>query len=181
MRDPGHWFLRHPPLPQMAGRCYGRIDVAVPDAVVAAAAHDLRTDPAHAALWRLPILSSPAQRCLTLARALAAPATEPACDARLLEMDFGAWEGRAWGAVPREALDAWSRDVCGYRPPGGECFLDVVARLAEALAPLSRPHLVIAHAGVIRAARHLLGGEAPEMAAGASVAYLQPIRCSPGG
>ncbi|MGN6153780.1 MAG: histidine phosphatase family protein [Lysobacteraceae bacterium] len=179
MRDRGHWFLRHPPLPQMAGRCYGRMDVAVPVDAIAAAARTLREAPAHAGLWTLPVLSSPAQRCLALARALVAPTTEPDCDARLLEMDFGAWEGLDWNAVPREALEAWSRDVCGYRPPGGECFSDVAARLVDVLAARPRPHLIVAHAGVIRAAWHVLGGLAPDRAAAVAVPHLQPIRIAP--
>ena len=173
----GHIFLRHPPLPQMQGRCYGRLDVALPPEVYASAAATLRADLADHDLWSLPIISSPAQRCFGLAQACAGArmvATEP----RLLEMDFGDWEGLAWSQVPREALDLWAVDVIGYRPPGGECFLDLVARVSETLKMLHHPHLIICHGGVIRAAAHLLGGQPLPEAAAINVPYLQPITFS---
>jgi alpha-ribazole phosphatase len=170
-----HVFVRHPPLPELSGTCYGRQDADLPAHVFDdAAAALLPTLPD----W--PLATSPARRCRRLADALHAarpPGARhppPREDARLLEMDFGAWEGQRWDAIPREALDAWSRDVCGFRPPGGESFRILVERVRTALAALESPHVVIAHAGVIRAALHLSGIDR-DTAAGAAVAYLQPV------
>lgn len=175
---PKHIFLRHPPLPQMQGRCYGRLDVALPARrFVVAAARLQRQAPTHP-LWSRPIVSSPAARCIWLARACAlrtAPTRAVSSDARLLEMDFGVWEGQPWDDIPRDALDHWSRDVPGFRPPGGESFLDLVERVDAALAALDSPHLIVAHAGIVRAAAHLLGGQPLATAAAMPVAYLTPI------
>lgn len=173
-----HVFLRHPPLPGMRGLCYGRCDVALAPQVFADAAAALRAMPDAGDAWRLPILSSPAQRCSGLARALAAvggAAREVAFDPRLLEMDFGDWESLPWSSLPRADLDRWADDVAGFRPPGGECFDDLVRRVAAALAGLRTPHLIVTHAGAIRAAGHLLGARPIAEAAAIEVPHLQPI------
>lgn len=171
-----HVFVRHPPLPALQGVCYGQLDADLPRPVfdqAAAAVLPLLPD------W--PIATSPARRCRGLADALHAVRgastahAPPRADARLLEMDFGDWEGLRWDAIPRDALDAWSLDVCGYRPPRGESFLVLVDRVRDALAALDRPHVIVAHAGVIRAALHLSGAER-DVAAGTPVAYLAPLR-----
>lgn len=170
----GHVFLRHPPLPQLRGVCYGRRDDDPPPGAHAQAAQALCAS--HPQLLRLPLLSSPARRCRGLAEALRAHVGDGAarCDPRLREMDFGAWEGQRWDALPRAALDRWAADVAGFRPPGGESFRDLVARVDDCLRTLDRPHLIVAHAGVIRAAAHLLGGLALTDAAAVEVPYLLP-------
>jgi alpha-ribazole phosphatase len=109
-----------------------------------------------------------------LARAIAGP-RPVTIDARLQEMDFGAWEGQLWSALPRADLDRWAADVAGFRPPGGECFHDVLARLRDALNILRAPHLIVTHAGVIRAAQHALGGMPLLDAAAWPVPYFTPI------
>lgn len=174
-----HIFLRHPPLPQMQGLCYGRLDVSLEAQVFADAVATLRAMPDAAPLWRLPILSSPAQRCRGLAQACASTGevvNEVALDPRLLEMDFGDWEGRPWAALPRAQFDRWAGDVAGFRPPGGECFDDLVRRVGAVLTELDEPHLIVTHAGVIRAAGHLLGARPVAEAAAIEVPHLQPIR-----
>ena len=174
-----HIFLRHPPLPQMQGRCYGRLDVQLEEQVFADAVAVLYAMPDASPLWRLPILSSPAQRCRGLAQACASTGgvmREVAFDPRLLEMEFGDWEGRPWSMLDRAALDRWADDVAGFRPPGGECFDDLEQRVGEALAGLREPHLIVTHAGVIRAAWHLQGARPIAEAAAIEVPHLQPLR-----
>jgi alpha-ribazole phosphatase len=178
-----HIFIRHPPLPQMRGLCYGRLDIALAPQVFADAVAELQAIPDSERLWRLPILSSPAQRCSGLAQACArigAGGTRhtPRVDSRLLEMNFGMWEGTPWSDLPRAHLDRWAEDVAGFRPPDGECFNDLIHRVGIALAELSEPHLIVTHAGVVRAAMHLLGGMDPVAAAGIQIAHLQPIEIS---
>ena len=165
---PGHVFIRHPRLRDVAGRCYGRQDLRADARDIAAAAATLQTLPA------LPILSSPAQRCLDLARAIGGP-RPVAMDDRLQEMHFGDWEGQSWSALPRDDLDRWAADVAGFRPPGGECFHDVLTRLREVLCTLRAPHLIVTHAGVIRAAQHVLGDLPLLDAAAWPVPYCTPI------
>ncbi len=81
---------------------------------------------------------------------------------RLREMHFGEWEGATWaeleeqvGAPPLRESATWTT----IRPPGGESFADVVARVSSWLAALPRDggdYLVVAHAGSIRAVAVLL-------------------------
>jgi alpha-ribazole phosphatase len=163
-----HLFIRHPEVSAAQGVCYGRTDWALPDHVFEAAAHPLR-----AQLPNRLIVSSPAQRCAGLARALAGESFS--LDARLLEMNFGAWEGLLWSSIARTALDAWAKDVTRFTPPEGESFNDVCARLAAFIHAHEQPCIVITHAGVIRAAHHVLGRLPMEQAAAIRVPYAQVI------
>lgn len=166
-----HVLVRHPPMPALAGLCYGRLDADLPDDVYEAAA-----DALHAMLPMLPLASSPSLRCRRLANALCArrPTASMVVDDRLREMDFGDWEGRAWSTLPRAALDAWARDVGGFAPPGGESFDALTVRATAALDALAAAHIVVAHAGVVRAALRSRGMPVAQAAA-AQVAHLQPI------
>jgi len=151
------YLVRHPRPEVMAGHCYGRTDLA-------ADAHDLERVLAILSSQGLPgampVYASPLVRSAALARRLA-PA--PAFDARLAEMDFGAWEMRSWDAISRTEIDAWSADLLHYRPGGGENVMDVAARVAGFYADIQlTPHaqaLVICHAGAMRLLHSLhLGG-----------------------
>ena len=135
-------LIRHPPPLIDAGVCYGRLDVAAEKgaALVARLRGELPAG--------LPVWSSPLRRCRALAEALH---QAPLLDERLAEMDFGAWEGRPWDAVPRAELDAWAADVGGYAPPGGESPRAVQQRALAFVAELTVPEaVVVTHAGVIR-------------------------------
>ena len=75
-------------------------------------------------------------------------------DARLQEMNFGAWEGQPWAAIARAELAAWTADFASYRPGGnGESVTQFMARVACAFddLPKHRDTVWITHAGVIRA------------------------------
>lgn len=138
-------LIRHPRPLIEPGVCYGSLDVAAENAEAHAARLRAELPPG------LPLWSSPLQRCRALAEALHAA---PRFDARLAEMDFGAWEGRLWDAIPRQQLDAWAADVAGYTPPGGESPRALQARalaFVEALQALDVPEAVlVTHAGVMR-------------------------------
>jgi alpha-ribazole phosphatase len=162
-----HIFIRHPKLEDMQGICYGALDVLVPETVTFQHAERLKKT-----LPSLPIISSPLQRCLALASALSVDAKQ---DARLLEMNFGAWQGSAWNDIERSQLDLWANSVTHFHPPNGENFMDVINRLSEFLNDLNEPHILITHAGVIRAAHFLLGGVDVMDAASVDVPYVTPI------
>lgn len=107
--------------------------------------------PAHA-----PVYSSPLRRCSELAQRLAAAlrSGEVLYDARLVEMDFGSWEMKAWDAIPRAEVDAWAADMCTFRPGGGESVLSMASRIRAFLDALRRHELdhavVVCHGGSIR-------------------------------
>ena len=97
------------------------------------------------------VISSPAQRCVQTTAALF-PDISFAQDPRLWEQDFGAWEGVPFDALPD--LGPLSRtELAAHRPPGGESFADLCARVWPALQEIAAggDAVIIAHAGVIRA------------------------------
>ncbi len=105
------------------------------------------------------IVSSPLLRCAEFARELAERRKLPlAMDARLVELGFGAWEGRTADeltAEDPEALVRFRRDPVAHAPPGAEPLASFRGRILEAWNTLREQHhgkhvLVIAHAGVIR-------------------------------
>ena len=110
-------------------------------------------------------LTSPAGRCRATAAALA-PQARWREIAALWEQDFGLWEGRAYAQIP-DLGPLSRRDLAAHRPPQGESFLDVVARVRPVFTADYRAAqvVVMAHAGVIRAALSLaLGDEAAGLA-----------------
>lgn len=90
------YLIRHPRPEVAPGICYGRSDLTVSvreqAAVLAALLPQLQALPPATMIF-----SSPSMRCATLARQLSAArgTAAPQFDARLAEMDFGAWEMRA--------------------------------------------------------------------------------------
>jgi alpha-ribazole phosphatase len=153
------WLARHATPLVAAGICYGRRDVAADAAATA--------DCAQALAQRLPagirVSHSPLRRCAQLAQALSElrPDLALTSDPRLQEMDFGAWEGRAWQDIAPTELQAWTDGFAGYAAGGsGESTSQVMARVASAFDELQgRPDtLWITHAGVIRAAELIARG-----------------------
>jgi alpha-ribazole phosphatase len=153
-------LIRHPQPEIAPGICYGRADISASLDAVEQVAAKLR---AAGLPGPLPVYASPLARCALLAEALKTPVT---LDARLAEMDFGAWEMRAWDAIPREEVDAWAADLLHYRPGGGENVLDVARRVAAFRQELQHPAaMVICHAGTIRLLSALHAGGSIEQAA----------------
>lgn len=111
------------------------------------------------------ILRDALERARPLGAGIRAGGAAPTPDARLVELDFGAWEGSTWDAVHRDdaaALAAWGEDWVSRSPPGGESFAELAARVASwceehlpgdvpADPPRRHDTLVVAHAGSIRA------------------------------
>ena len=147
------YLVRHPPPDLPAGICYGATDVACTPQALAQGAQEL--------LPNLPqglvMISSPLQRCERLAQCLCGlrPDLTYQTDAKLAEMDFGAWEMQPWAEISGEALAAWTDDFAHYRCGGtGESTAQLVQRVAACLArslQAGRDEIWITHAGVIRA------------------------------
>lgn len=147
---PRLWLVRHAAPLVAPGICYGRLDVEADALATQQAAQALALAlPAQARLRH-----SPLRRCAQLAQALQALRPELASqpDARLQEMDFGAWEGQPWAALPRAELDAWADDLHGHAPGGGEPLAAMLARVQQALDALddAQDAVWITHAGVAR-------------------------------
>ncbi|MFC0254554.1 histidine phosphatase family protein [Massilia consociata] len=156
-------LVRHPQPDVGPGICYGRTDLSVSATATAQVAASLR---AAGLPGELPVFASPLERCTGLAAQLGPPVER---DARLAEMDFGAWEMRPWSEIPRADVDAWTADLLHYRPGGGENVLDVARRVAAFRDELLRSGhagaLLVCHAGTIRIMAALHAGGTLEQAA----------------
>jgi alpha-ribazole phosphatase len=153
------WLLRHARVLIEAGVCYGHLNVPADTQ----ATFDCATRLAGSLPEGITIVSSPLQRCEQLAPVLLGlrPNLAYKTDSRLQEMDFGQWEGRAWAAIPKSELDAWTSNFADY-PAGktGESVARFMARIASAFDEIDTDQhtLWITHAGVIRAARLIAAG-----------------------
>ncbi|MGZ6329257.1 MAG: histidine phosphatase family protein [Candidatus Limnocylindrales bacterium] len=81
------------------------------------------------------LVASPLQRAVETAR-LIVPGREPETDARLLEMDYGAWEGLTYEQISVRdgpARRLWEADPASLACPGGESGNDVAARVRSFL------------------------------------------------
>lgn len=148
-------LIRHPAVAVEAGVCYGASDVALQGG----AAHEAQAIAARleALGARAPqrVATSPLARCAQVAVQLAARhAQTPLADARLAEMDFGAWEQQRWDAIDRAQIDAWAANFEHARAHGGESVAQFEARVGAWFATLdvNRPATTwaVTHAGVIR-------------------------------
>lgn len=144
-------LLRHGPTSWNAkGRIQGRADPP------------LSTDGrARVRSWAIPPafrgahwLTSPLRRARETADLLAPG--RAIVDARLIEMDWGAFEGRTLAAIRAEDPASMAINEgrgLDFRPPGGESPSDVRARLGDLLRDLPAGHAVaVTHKGLIRAA-----------------------------
>ncbi|MEO0548311.1 MAG: alpha-ribazole phosphatase [Pseudomonadota bacterium] len=144
-------LLRHT-TPQVAeGICYGQTDLPLADHYESEVQVALEALPDFNA-----IITSPLTRCKTLAEFIGLQtglAVNP--DTRLMEMDFGTWEGVAWDDIPRSEIDAWAEDFLHARPHGGESVAMLRDRSVKALTNwqtrYERP-LIVTHSGVIKVA-----------------------------
>jgi alpha-ribazole phosphatase len=172
------WLIRHPPPDIAPGVCYGRLDIGL-KLGADNAVNSLRAElPPLAA-----VLASPLARCRALAEGLHAA---PEFDERLLEINFGAWEGRTWEEIGREALDAWAADPLGHRPPGGESAREMAARVVSFAADFScrikaqgafRDVAIIAHQGPLRVLMAHWQGEPESAWLSRQFDYARPVRC----
>ncbi|MBI4740437.1 MAG: alpha-ribazole phosphatase family protein [Betaproteobacteria bacterium] len=122
------FLIRHPRPLIDDGICYGRLDVGCADPQPVA--ERLRKHLPAA----VPLISSPLRRARRLAELLHA---QPRFDDRLMEIDFGEWEGRRWPEIGRAAIDAWAADVLHFAPPGGESAATLQARAIDCVSGLS--------------------------------------------
>lgn len=147
-------FFRHPTPDAAPGLCYGRLDLDIGPTGQAEVARACQTPPNVAQM-----IASPARRALALAEPLSKASNAAlTIDDRLWEMDMGQWEGVFWSGIDRRDSDPWAEDALNRPTPGGEAFVDVIARVQAVLDEIDAPTCIVAHAGPIRAARMLLNG-----------------------
>jgi broad specificity phosphatase PhoE len=130
-----------------AGRIQGRADVPL--------LQELKLTPAKDTFFGLRIVTSPLSRCVQTAALLGAP--DAAREPRIIEMDWGEWQGRTLAALREELGEAMAENEArglDFRPPGGETPREVTRRVKSWLLDIAGedlPTLAITHRGVIRA------------------------------
>lgn len=144
-------LLRHAPTEwNKARRLQGRADMPI----AAASREELQRRRLPSFLAGFHALSSPLRRCRETATLLG---LEPTVDPRLIEMDWGAYEGHTLADLHRRfGFDLTANEARGldFRPPQGESPRDVQNRMAPLLAETAaarRPTVAVTHRGVIRA------------------------------
>ncbi len=109
-----------------------------------------------------PVQVSPLKRAVETARLLGLqlPRLEP----RLMEMNYGEWEGATWAELEARygsALTDRTHRGFQFRPDGGESPEDLKARLTawlEEIRALGRDSVAVTHKGVIRVALAMATG-----------------------
>ena len=141
-------LIRHTKVNVENGVCYGQKDVDLADTfeqeaeVVKSKLKDINFKKAY---------SSPLSRCKKLAEFITEEIT---FDDRLLELNFGDWEGKEWEAINDPNLDKWFNDFINRKCSNGESFVMLKERVLDFLEYVknqSEQEIVIfTHAGVIR-------------------------------
>ncbi len=161
------WLWRHPRPFGVAGRCIGRTDVSVDRRRAKRLAHRLRRHARREGLAR-EVWTSPLMRCAAVGRWLRRWGWRHHVDVRLLEMDFGSWDGEPWSHIGAAEFAAWEADFAGHAPGGGESLAALRERVrafiasdaagaqssavtAVAIGSNLPARLLVAHAGWINA------------------------------
>ncbi len=176
------WWIRHAPVPNHGGRCYGQSDVLADCSDEAAFAALARALPREA-LW----VTSQLTRTQQTAAAIAAaghPVPEPLVEPELAEQNFGLWQGRRYEEIDQDLGGAahkfWIAPA-RHAPPEGESFVEVIARAGRAIERLTRAHagrhiVAVAHGGSIRAALQIALEAPPERALAFAIDNLSLTR-----
>ncbi len=146
-------FLRHgPTLWNAQGRIQGHTDIPLSNEGLAMMRALLPPAPFEQAR----VFASPSRRARQTAEALGLH--DATWDARLMEQNWGDWEGLSRDAIlARDGEDAFQRAgrALAFRPPGGESTAELHDRVAAFLRDaIGDPNdaIVVAHLGVLRAA-----------------------------
>ena len=186
MTETRWWLVRHAPVPNPEGRCYGQHDVEC-DTTNAQAFQNLAARIPREAVWVATPLSR-TQRTLAAIHAARGTAADPLhLEPLLKEQSFGEWQGRTYaelGAFGHGGTAASHRfwlAPAHETPPGGESFVDVISRVSTAMESLSARHagkdiVCVAHAGTIRAALAVVLGLTPEAALAFTIDTLSLTR-----
>ncbi|TGK01532.1 histidine phosphatase family protein [Leptospira langatensis] len=125
-------LIRHTTPEVEPGTCYGKTDLGLPSSFETEAENVLKLLPSQVHSIR----TSPLFRCYSLAefisKKMESSSFSPAwkVDDRIQELNFGEWEGRLWEDLPRSETDPWMEDYVNIRPPSGETYKELQARIS---------------------------------------------------
>ncbi len=143
------YLIRHTKVDIEPGVCYGQKDVQLLDTypedleAVRESITNLKFDL---------VYSSPLTRTKKLAIDLFGDTV--IFDDRLMELNFGDWEGKAWDEIKDPFLDKWMEDFVNKKCSNGESFIMLHERVMSFLEELKKIKCqnvaIITHGGVIR-------------------------------
>ena len=140
--------IRHTPVDFDKNRCYGQLDIPLADSFI----EDARIFSVQLSDNYEQVFTSPLSRCTNLANELKMVPFKT--DSRLLELNFGDWEGKYWNDIDQRALNIWMADFLNNSPKNGETLNQMYKRISEFIESLRSKNfdkiLIIAHSGVIR-------------------------------
>jgi broad specificity phosphatase PhoE len=176
------WWVRHAPVRGHDDKLYGQTDVEA-DVGERAGFDFLAERLPERAVW----VTSHLKRTLQTAAAIAAAGLEvpeALIEPAFAEQHFGSWHGMSHAeiAAARDgAVHKFWIAPAHHAPPGGESFVDVIARTAAAIERLGRAHaghdiVAVAHGGTIRAALQVALGTPPERALAFTIDNLSLTR-----
>lgn len=183
------WWVRHAPVINPSGAIYGQGDVHADtsdDAAYDALSRLLPDNPVwmHSSLLR----TRQTGEAVLRARSRANPdfqMPEFVVDRHFMEQDFGDWQGKHRTDIRAELKrdhPLWLAPA-HLRPPGGESFLDMMARVGHGIEHHNqtrpgRDIVCFAHGGTIRSVLAYVMGIAPEASLGFQIDNLSITEAS---
>jgi alpha-ribazole phosphatase len=146
---------RHPRAIGATGRCIGQTDLPVDPRKAKRLAHRIRKQARRERLT-FEVWVSDLRRSRDVGRCLRRWGWRVRVDARLAEMNFGAWDGQPWSDIAWADVQAWQDDFLHHAPGGGESLWQVAQR-AWALrrdaqhSSAGQARIVVTHGGWINA------------------------------
>ncbi|WP_010521480.1 alpha-ribazole phosphatase family protein [Aquimarina agarivorans] len=143
------YLVRHTTPKIGKGICYGQLNLDVTDNFLDEVKEIKKQLPEKESF----IYTSPLIRCYKLACQLGNPIS---LQNQLKEVNFGTWENTTWDAIPSKEIDPWMADFVTKKPPKGESYLEVAARVIDFFEKLTQqstntPIIIASHAGPMRA------------------------------
>ena len=143
------YLVRHTTPQIEKGICYGQTDIPVTNSFTEES--DIIKLKLIDIIPNSKIYTSPLSRCLGLAKTLT---DQPIIDNRLMELNFGDWEMKAWKEIEKRTLNKWMKDFVNVSCPNGESYLTLHKRTTQFIKEIEEKNLshaiIITHGGVIR-------------------------------
>ncbi|WP_169391395.1 MULTISPECIES: histidine phosphatase family protein [Psychrobacter] len=161
------YLWRHPKPNAAKYRCIGQTDLTVNRRKSKRLANKISR---FARRHHLPkvIWVSPLLRSRLVGECLAARGFVCHIDPRLMEIDFGDWDGKFWQNIDKAQIDAWCADFANFAPDNGENLTEFFARIEDFIASFDNekspettsPKLIVGHSGWITAATMIANDQA---------------------
>lgn len=115
------YLIRHTKPKIEEGICYGQLDIDLAETQNIEIENILSKLPLNIEL----VYSSPLKRCKILAENIN---SKVLFDERLMELNFGDWEGKKWDDIDQNKLNIWMNDYVNVKVENGESYLDLFDR-----------------------------------------------------